>query len=62
MSDLEDRYRQEAEADALDRAAYALFQAAGRPDTLWASLTHHEKEGWRHMALTTMNAYNQEDA
>lgn len=42
-----------------DHAAYALFRAAGRPDTLWESLTEHEREGWRHMVLVVLRAYQE---
>jgi hypothetical protein len=34
-------------SERVDRAAFALFRAAGRPDGLWADLSHHEREGWR---------------
>lgn len=60
MTGFEQAYQDEAEQDALDRAAYALFRKAGRPDTLWASLTEHEKQGWRDCAQTTINAYQEE--
>jgi hypothetical protein len=60
VSGFEQAYQDDAEHDVLTRAAYALFKAAGRPDTMWDTLSEHEKDGWRHCAQVVVNIHKEE--